>query len=112
MSTTLSQSIEALDAILMEAGLLMHQVSQGSAKSAAAVDRICVLAAADVQQRVREIARQAPTLSALRKLQARRAMLGAFEFNLRRARSASFYPSSRPGLIHRIRPGWRPPAPG
>jgi hypothetical protein len=85
MSATLANSIQALDVVLMETGLLMHQVTQGSVKSATAIERVCALVAADVQQRILEIARHSPSASAVRGLQARRATLGAFEFNLRRS---------------------------
>jgi len=85
MSTSLAASIDSLNAILAETGLLMLQISQGSVKSAAAVERVCALVAADVQKRVAEIAVQRPSAAALRGIEAQRAMLGAFELNLRRA---------------------------
>ncbi|QDT56234.1 hypothetical protein Pan44_42860 [Caulifigura coniformis] len=85
MSTSPAANIEALNAILVETGLLMLQISQGSVKSAAAVERVCALVAADVQKRVAEIAAQRPTANALRGVESQRAMLGAFELNLRRA---------------------------
>jgi len=85
MSDTLANSIRTLDTVLQETGLLMHQVTQGSVKSAAAVERVCALVAADVQKQILEIARHQPSAAAVRCLEARRAMLGAFEFNLRRA---------------------------
>jgi hypothetical protein len=85
MSTTPASSIETLDAILLETGLLLHQVSQGSVKSAGAVERVCAMVAADVQQRILEIARQRPPATALRRIRDHRARLAAFEFQLRRA---------------------------
>jgi hypothetical protein len=85
MTTTLAQSLEALDAVLLETGLLLHQVSQGSVKSSGAVERVCALVTADVQQKVLQIAKSSPSLADVRRLQAHRARLGAFEFQLRRA---------------------------
>jgi hypothetical protein len=85
MTATLPSSIETLDAILMETSLLLHQVSQGSVKSAGAVERVCALVAADVQQRLLEIAKQSPPPTALRRIKAHRSRLAAFEFQLRRA---------------------------
>jgi hypothetical protein len=85
MSATVTSSIETLDAILLETTLLLHQVSQGSVKSAGAVERVCALVAADVKQRVRDLSKQTPPSTALRRIQAHRARLGAFEFQMRRA---------------------------
>jgi hypothetical protein len=85
MTAALTSSIETLDAILMETALLLHQVSQGSVKSAGAVERVCALVTADVQQRILEIAKQRPPATALRRIRDHRARLGAFEFQLRRA---------------------------
>ena len=85
MSATLTSSLEALDAVLFETGLLMQQIAQGSVKSAAAVEQVCALVASDVQQRVREIAKQSPSATALRRIRERRASLGALEFVVRRA---------------------------
>ena len=85
MSDTLATSIETLDAILMETTLLLHQVSQGSVKSAGAVERVCGLVVADVHQRILDIAKQSPTPADLRRIRVHRARLGAFEFQMRRA---------------------------
>jgi hypothetical protein len=85
MSATPASSIETLDVILQETGLLLHQVAQGSVKSAGAVERVCALVAADVQQRILEIAKQPPAAAALRRIQAHRARLAAFDFQLRRS---------------------------
>jgi hypothetical protein len=85
MSTPEMSPLAALDAVLVETGLLMHQVSQGSTKSVAAVERVCALVAADVQKRVLEIARQSPSPAALRRLQAHRETLGGLEFSIRQA---------------------------
>ncbi len=85
MSVALNTAIEGLDAVLLETGLLLQQITQGSAKSAASVERVCALVAADVQKRVLEIARLSPTAPALRRIRERRAALGALEFTVRRA---------------------------
>jgi hypothetical protein len=103
MSATVTSSIETLDAILLETTLLLHQVSQGSVKSAGAVERVCAMVAADVQQRVRELSKQAPPATALRRILAHRARLGAFEFQMRRAAHdmnatlGQFLPAQTPG---------------
>ncbi len=85
MSTKLATAIDGLDSVLFETGLVLHQVTQGSPKSAAAVERVLGLVAADVQQRVLEIARLSPTAQSVRRLRERRATLGALEFAVRRA---------------------------
>jgi len=85
MTATQTSSIDTLDAILVETALLLHQVSQGSVKSAGAVERVCALVAADVQQRILDIAKQRPPATALRRFREHRARLSAFEFQLRRA---------------------------
>ena len=103
MSAAVTSSIETLDAILLETSLLLHQVSQGSVRSAGAVERVCAMVAADVQQRVLELAKNAPPATALRRIQAHRARLGAFEFQMRRAANdmnatlSQFLPSQTSG---------------
>ena len=104
MSAAVTSSIETLDAILLETSLLLHQVSQGSVRSAGAVERVCAMVAADVQQRVLDLAKNAPPATALRRIQAHRSRLGAFEFQMRRAANdmsatlSQFLPSQTSGI--------------
>lgn len=84
MSATLTNSVEALDAVLFETGLLLQQIAQGSVSSAAAIEQACASVAGDVQRRIHEISKLSPSAPALRKIRERRASLGALEFVVKR----------------------------
>ncbi|HVJ67716.1 MAG TPA: hypothetical protein VM510_07025 [Caulifigura sp.] len=86
MSTSaLNSAVQGLDAVLVDAGLLMQKISLGAPLSSASVERVCALVAQDVQRRILEIAKLRPNAAAVSRLRERRETLGALELAVRRA---------------------------
>jgi hypothetical protein len=83
MSSRHTTPVDALDALLADASLLLLQVLQGTARSAAAIERVCAVVATEVQKRVRELSAQRLSEADLRRLRERQRVLKALDFAIR-----------------------------